>query len=265
MSTILQQILADKKERVQARSRQRSLSSWMDELAAMPPARGFRAALQKKTSRGEAAVIAEIKKASPSQGLIRDPFDPVAIAVAYEQAGAACLSVLTEEAFFQGADLYLQQARAACTLPALRKDFVVDRYQIAETRGIGADAILLIVAALSLEQLGEYHAEAVELGLDVLVEVHNARELESALRINPDLLGINNRNLHTFDVSLNVTLALRQQVPQNCLLVTESGIRRPDDVVLMQAHGVHAFLVGESLMRQPDPGKALSQLIQRVP
>ena len=265
MSTILQQILTDKKQRVQSRVRQRSWSSWMEEIAVMPPARGFRSALQKKAVSGDAAVIAEIKRASPSQGLIRDPFDPVAIAVAYEHAGAACLSILTEEAFFQGSDLYLQQARAACTLPVLRKDFVVDRYQIAESRGIGADAVLLIAAALSQEQLQEYYAEATELGLDVLVEVHNARELESALRINPFLVGINNRNLHTFEVSLNVTLSLRAKVPQDCIVVTESGIKKPEDILLMQANGIHAFLVGESLMRQPDPGTALKQLIQRVP
>jgi indole-3-glycerol phosphate synthase len=209
---------------------------------------------------GNPAVIAEIKKASPSRGLIRDDFDPVAIAGSYAEAGATCLSVLTDEHFFQGNDAYLAAARDVVTLPVLRKDFTVDAYQLYEARALGADCVLLIVAALDAHQLQEFHQLARGLGLDVLVEVHDAFELEAALTLDPALIGINNRNLHTFETKLDTTYALLERIPENIVVVTESGIRDPVQVSEMRARGVNAFLVGEAFMREPDPGAALRAL-----
>jgi len=234
-------------------------------LADAPPARGFAAAIATKRDAGLPAVIAEVKKASPSKGVIRADFDPAAIAARYEAAGAACLSVLTDVDFFQGADAYLQQARAACALPVLRKDFTIDPYQAVEARVLGADAILLIVAALDDATMALLHREAMDLGLDVLVEVHDADELQRALRLpaiggRQPLIGVNNRNLRTFEVSLATTLSLKYAVPADRILVTESGIATRADVDWMLAAGVDTFLVGESFMREADPGAALKTL-----
>jgi indole-3-glycerol phosphate synthase len=216
--------------------------------------------LKARIARGEAAVVAEAKRASPSKGVIRADFDPAAIAGSYEAGGAACLSVLTDVDFFQGADAYLVAARGACSLPVLRKDFVVDEYQLHEARALGADAVLLIAAALDDAQLAGFAALATDLGLDALAEVHDGAELERVLRLPLPLVGINNRDLRTFGVSLDTTLALKDRVPADRVLVTESGILSPDDVQRMRAAGVHAFLVGEAFMRAPDPGAALREL-----
>ncbi|QIK37036.1 indole-3-glycerol phosphate synthase TrpC [Caldichromatium japonicum] len=230
------------------------------------PTRGFADALKRRVDAGEPAVIAEIKKASPSKGLLRADFAPPAIAHAYAQAGAACLSVLTDRDFFQGSDADLQAARGACTLPVIRKDFIIDPYQVYEARAIGADAILLIAACLDDARLAELNAFAQGLGLDVLLEVHDANELERALALPGRLIGINNRNLHTFEVSLKTTLDLLPRIPADRLVVTESGITSPADVAQMRAHGVNAFLVGETFMRAADPGLALAWLFfQRTP
>ena len=260
MHDVLKRILARKQEEVaerRARVPQRELEA---RAASASPARGFADAIAAKLAAGQAAVIAEVKKASPSQGVIRPDFDPPAIARSYAASGAACLSVLTDADFFQGSDAYLQQARAACALPVLRKDFIVDAYQLYEARTLGADCVLLIAAALDDAQLFEYAFLASELGLDVLVEVHDLDELERALPVPARLLGINNRNLRSFEVSLDTTLALKDAVPGDRILVTESGIRTPGDVRRMRENGVHAFLVGETFMRQPDPGAALQAL-----
>jgi indole-3-glycerol phosphate synthase len=222
--------------------------------------RGFEAALRAKISEGKAAVIAEVKKASPSKGVLRDPFNPIDIAQSYEQGGAACLSVLTDVQYFQGAPDYLRQARAACELPVLRKDFMIDPYQVYEARVWGADCILLIVAALSDDQLQELEGVSLELGMDVLVEVHDGAELERALRLKSPLIGINNRNLKTFHTDLQTTIDLLPRMPSNRLLVTESGVLNAQDVALMRQHHVNAFLVGEAFMRAPNPGAALSSL-----
>lgn len=222
--------------------------------------RGFVAALRRKIAAGQPAVIAEVKKASPSRGVLRDPFYPAEIARQYEAGGAACLSVLTDSAFFQGHEDYLREARAACTLPVLRKDFMVDEYQVVEARAIGADCILLIAAALSDEQMAALHKRATDLGMDVLVEVHDHDELQRALAMGIDLVGINNRDLRTFDVTLDTTLKLLSQIPPEILVVTESGILSPTDVERMRKHDVHAFLIGEAFMRADDPGVALRQL-----
>jgi indole-3-glycerol phosphate synthase len=227
---------------------------------AAPPPRDFVQAMRAKIAGGHAAVIAEIKKASPSRGVLRQAFDPPAIAASYAAAGAACLSVLTDRSYFQGAPEFLTAARAACTLPALRKDFIVDQYQIAEARALGADAILLIVAALDDARMAALEACARDYGMAVLVEVHDATELDRALRLATPLVGINNRNLRTFDVSLATTLGLLPRIPAERLVITESGILAPPDVAAMRAAGVHAFLVGEAFMRAPDPGAALSAL-----
>ncbi|HQT43867.1 MAG TPA: indole-3-glycerol phosphate synthase TrpC [Halothiobacillus sp.] len=224
--------------------------------------RRFVAALCAKIAAGDAAVIAEVKKASPSRGVLRDPFHPAEIARQYEQGGAACLSVLTDHDYFQGHEDYLIQARAACTLPVLRKDFMVDAYQIIEARTLGADCILLIAAALTDAKMAELHHRATALGMDVLVEVHDASELQRALAMGIDMVGINNRDLRTFDVSLNTTLDLLNQIPSGTLVVTESGILTQADVALMREHAVHAFLVGEVLMRAEDPGAALHHLFR---
>ena len=260
MSTILDTILRRKHEEVAARREQVSLFELKTRAASAPPLRGFADAVAAKIANGEAAVIAEVKKASPSKGVIRADFDPVAIARSYEVGGAACLSVLTDVDFFQGSDAYLQQARAACALPVLRKDFTIDEYQVVQARALGADAILLIVACLDDAQLADLEAAALALGLAVLVEVHDGAELERALRLKTPLVGINNRNLRSFEVSLETTIGLLPAVPADRLLVTESGILAPADVRRMRDAGVHAFLVGEALMRAPDPGAALAAL-----
>jgi indole-3-glycerol phosphate synthase len=262
MSDLLDTILARKAEEVAQRSRTHPLAELRALAGAQPPARGFVAAIQRRLDAGEAAVIAEVKKASPSKGLIRKDFDPARIARSYEGGGAACLSVLTDIDFFQGSDLYLQQARDACALPVLRKDFVIDPYQVYEARALGADCILLIVAALDDGALVSMSNLAMELGMDVLVEVHDIDELERALQTGCALVGVNNRNLRTFQVSLETTLALKDAVPRDRILVTESGIATRADVARMRAAGIDAFLVGESLMRQPDPGAALQQLFR---
>ena len=260
MSTILDTILARKREEVAARRERTSLFELKARAASAPPLRGFADAVAAKIAAGQAAVIAEVKKASPSKGVIRADFDPAAIARSYAAGGAACLSVLTDVDFFQGADEYLVAARDACALPVLRKDFIVDAYQLYEARVLGADCVLLIAAALDDAQLSEYAFIADELGMDVLVEVHDLDELERALPIPARLLGINNRNLKTFEVSLQTTLELKVAVPADRVLVTESGILARADVALMRDKAIHAFLVGEAFMRQPDPGAALSAL-----
>ncbi len=260
MSTILDTILARKREEVAARRERTSLFELKARAASAPPLRGFADAVAAKIAAGQAAVIAEVKKASPSKGVIRADFDPAAIARSYAAGGAACLSVLTDVDFFQGADEYLVAARDACALPVLRKDFIVDAYQLYEARVLGADCVLLIAAALDDAQLSEYAFIADELGMDVLVEVHDLDELERALPIPARLLGINNRNLKTFEVSLQTTLELKVAVPADRVLVTESGILARADVALMRDNAIHAFLVGEAFMRQPDPGAALSAL-----
>lgn len=263
MSDILKKILARKAEEIVARNTRVSLRELSAMVVDAVPVRGFAAALQTRIGAGSAAVIAEVKKASPSKGVIRPDFDPAAIARSYEAGGAACLSVLTDVDFFQGSDDYLRQARAACTLPVLRKDFTIDAYQVYEARLLGADCVLLIVAALGDAVLAELAALALDLGMDVLVEVHDAEEMQRALAVAetlPVLIGVNNRNLRTFEVSLQTTLDLKSALPADRLLVTESGILAPADVALMRGNGVDAFLVGEAFMRAPDPGAELARL-----
>ena len=259
-SDILETILARKAEEVAERRARVPLEALQARLAEAPPVRGFADALRAAIAAGDPAVIAEVKKASPSKGVIRPDFHPADIAVSYEFGGASCLSVLTDVDFFQGDDAYLQQARGACTLPVLRKDFVIDAYQVYEARVLGADCILLIVAALEDRQLAELSDLAMQLGMDVLVEVHDIDELERAIQVPVPLIGINNRNLRTFEVSLQTTLDMRQAVPRDRLLVTESGILGPDDVALMRGNGINAFLVGEAFMRVEEPGEGLRQL-----
>jgi indole-3-glycerol phosphate synthase len=260
MSDILQRIVAVKHEEVAAARRVRDAASMRGEALAQPPVRDFVAALRAKLAAAAPAVIAEIKKASPSKGVIREHFVPAEIAASYARHGAACLSVLTDQQFFQGNAAHLQQARAACTLPVLRKDFIVDGYQVDQARAWGADCILLIAACLGDVQMAELEAQAQGLGMAVLVEVHDADELQRALRLKTPLLGINNRNLKSFEVRLDTTLDLLPQVPAERLLVTESGILGPADVQRMRAAGVMAFLVGEAFMRADDPGVALQAL-----
>ncbi|WP_312915050.1 indole-3-glycerol phosphate synthase TrpC [Stenotrophomonas sp.] len=260
MSDILNTILARKAQEVAERSARVPLAELQARLADAPPVRGFANALNAAIASGDPAVIAEVKKASPSKGVIRPDFHPADIAVSYEFGGASCLSVLTDVDFFQGADLYLQQAREACTLPVLRKDFVIDPYQIYEARVLGADCILLIVSALDDQQLADLSNLALQLGMDVLVEVHDIDELERAIQVPVPLIGINNRNLRTFEVSLQNTLSLKDAVPRDRLLVTESGILGPEDVKTMRDAGVNAFLVGEAFMRVEEPGEGLRQL-----
>lgn len=263
--TILKTIVARKQEEVKERLAQTSLADMRARAQDNAfPVRGFVNALENKMAAGQSAVIAEIKKASPSKGVIREDFQPRAIAQSYEQAGAACLSVLTDVDFFQGADAYLQEARAAVSLPVIRKDFMVDPYQLYEARALGADCILLIVACLDPSQLADLNALAHELGMDVLVEVHDAGELEQALALPNRLIGINNRNLNTFDVSLQTTFDLLDTIGDDRLVVTESGIHTPDDVAQMRAHHVHSFLVGEAFMVAPEPGERLSALFGKM-
>jgi indole-3-glycerol phosphate synthase len=260
--TILDTIVARKREEVAERRTRVPMQQLERLAAAAEPARGFEQALRSRVIAGKSAVIAEIKKASPSKGVIRQDFDPVAIARAYQRAGAACLSVLTDMDFFQGHDDFLRSARNAVTLPALRKDFVVDPYQVLETRALGADCLLLIAAALTADDLGAMHALARSVGLDVLIEVHDAAELEVALTLAPTLVGINNRDLRTFETRLDTTYALLDRIPPGVLVVTESGINTRADVAAMRAAGVQAFLVGEAFMRAADPGAALAALFE---
>lgn len=262
MSDILKRILARKVEEIAERAARVPLRELSARVADLEPTRGFVAALEAKIDEGEPAVIAEIKKASPSKGVIRADFEPAAIASSYAAAGAACLSVLTDRDFFQGSEADLEQARAACDLPVLRKDFIIDPYQVYEARSIGADCILLIAAALGDPALLELALLAAELDLDVLVEVHDEIELERALGVPAPLIGVNNRNLRTFETSLDTTLTLRDRVDAGRLLVTESGIHTRADVEKMQAAGIDAFLVGEAFMRAPDPGAELARLFR---
>lgn len=260
-ATILEQIIAHKQLEVAAAKTavpQAELEARFPPLAEL---RSFAAAMRNRVEAKEIAVIAEIKKASPSKGLIREDFQPAKHAADYEANGASCLSVLTDEKYFQGHNEYLLQARAACSLPVIRKDFMIDPYQIAESRALGADCILLIVAALDPAQLVELADYAEAIGIDVLVEVHNHQELEQALQLNTDLIGVNNRNLHTFETSLQTTLDLAKHVPENKVLITESGIHTRDDVKTMTAAGIYGFLVGESFMRAEHPGAKLKEVM----
>lgn len=260
MSDILNKIIEVKREEIAAAQKRMPLAAMRADAESRVLTRDFVGAMRGKVAAGQAAVIAEVKKASPSKGVLREDFIPADIAQSYAEFGAACLSVLTDKQFFQGSVDALKQARASCGLPVLRKDFLVDAYQVFESRAMGADAVLLIAAALDNAQMADFEALALDLGMAVLVEVHDARELERALRLKTPLVGINNRNLRTFEVTLDTTLALRKEVPSDRLLVTESGILTPADVALMRAEGVHAFLVGEAFMRAKEPGEALAAL-----
>jgi indole-3-glycerol phosphate synthase len=260
MSDILNKIVAVKREEIAAAISRKSFAAVRADAESRVLTRDFVGALRAKIKAGQAAVIAEVKKASPSKGVLREDFIPADIAQTYEEHGAACLSVLTDRQFFQGEPDFLKQARASCSLPVLRKDFMVDPYQIYESRAMGADCILLIAACLDDAQMAELEAIAHSLDMAVLVEVHDAQELARALKLKTPLIGINNRNLRTFEVSLETTLALRTDVPSDRLLVTESGIQTRADVQRMREAGVHAFLVGEAFMRAPDPGAALAAL-----
>lgn len=260
--TILNKIIERKFAEISAQWPSVSLDQMQDLAEKADAPRGFVKAMQAKLAASQPAVIAEIKKASPSKGVLRDPFDPVAIAKSYEQHGAACLSILTDVDFFQGSREYLEQARAAVSLPVIRKDFMVEPYQVYEARAMGADCILLIVAALDNEKMAELAELAQNLGMDVLIEVHDAQELERALAIDLPMIGINNRNLHNFEVSLQTTLDLLGAIPEGRIVVTESGIVTPQDVQLMRDHKVNSFLIGEAFMRAHDPGEALSQLFK---
>lgn len=259
-SDILQRIVAAKRDEVAAAKAARGIGGLRRDAAVRCDVRAFEAALRSKVAAGQPAVIAEVKKASPSKGVLREQFEPAAIAATYARHGAACLSVLTDRRFFQGADEHLGQARSACDLPVLRKDFLIDDYQVIESRAIGADCILLIAAILGDAQLADFEATAMELGMAVLVEVHDRAELDRALRLATPLVGINNRNLRSFEVSLQTTLDMLVDVPPDRLLVTESGILGSSDVRRMRTSGVHAFLVGEAFMRAADPGAALADL-----
>ncbi|MCE5420117.1 MULTISPECIES: indole-3-glycerol phosphate synthase TrpC [Acidithiobacillus] len=260
MMDTLQEILQHKATEVAARRQRLGLAELQSAAALAAPPRDFVGALRQPQATGAAAVIAEIKKASPSAGVIRENFNPVEIARDYAAHGAACLSVLTDERFFQGNDSYLTAARSAVNLPALRKDFCIDPYQVWEARAIGADAILLIVAALGDDTLRELEALALDLGMAVLVEVHDAQELRRALALRSPLLGINNRDLRSFTTSIQRSIDLLPAIPEDRLVISESGIRSPEDVATLRARGIHAFLVGEALMREDAPGKALAQL-----
>ncbi|HWT53179.1 MAG TPA: indole-3-glycerol phosphate synthase TrpC [Rhodocyclaceae bacterium] len=260
MSDILNKIIATKREEVLAARDAKPLTTVRAEAEAQAAPRDFVEAIRGKIAQGQAAVIAEIKKASPSKGVLREDFRPAEIAADYAAHGAACLSVLTDREYFQGAPEYLQAARAACSLPVLRKDFMIDPYQVYEARAMGADAILLIVAALPLSAMQDMEAIAEKLGMAVLVECHDANELEVALQLKTPLLGINNRNLRTFEVSLETTLGQLARIPADRTVVTESGILGPADVAKMRTNQVHAFLVGEAFMRAPSPGAELARL-----
>jgi indole-3-glycerol phosphate synthase len=258
--SILDRIMAVKRAELAAASKAVPPSKVEKMAEGAPAARDFVAALKMRLDAGAAAVIAEVKRASPSKGLLREDFVPADIARSYEAGGAACLSVLTDREFFQGAAEHLETARAACTLPVLRKDFIIDPYQVLEARAMGADCILLIAACLSLREMKPLEALAMKLGMAVLVEVHDASELDAALQLRTPLIGINNRDLRTFQIRLETTVDLMQYTPENRIVVTESGIAAPEDVARLRRHGVNAFLVGEAFMRSPDPGAALRQL-----
>jgi len=260
MSDILKKILAVKAQEVTAARAAKSLAQIRDEATQAAPARDFVGAIRNKIAAGHPAVIAEIKKASPSKGVLRADFRPAEIAASYARHGAACLSVLTDEQFFQGNAEYIRQARAACYIPVLRKDFMVDQYQIYQARAMGADAILLIAAALGQREMQEFESLAHSLGMAVLVEVHDGAELNIALQLATPLIGINNRNLRTFEVSLQTTLDLLPRIPPGRIVVTESGILKAEDVRLMRQHEVQAFLVGETFMRADDPGEELAKV-----
>jgi len=262
MANILDTIIATKFEEIKASQKIKSLDKLKDELRIASQPRGFVKAIETQLSKNKAAVIAEIKKASPSKGVIRENFNPKEIAISYEKGGATCLSVLTDKQYFQGHANYLKEARAACSLPVLCKDFMVDSYQIYEARAMGADCILLIVAALPLSLMQELEEITYTLGMNVLVEVHNQEELDLALKLKTPLLGINNRNLKTFDVSLNTTFDLIKNISSDKMIVTESGIFTSNDVKLMQDHHVNTFLIGEAFMRESDPGQSLKTLFQ---
>ena len=257
---ILKQIILDKAEEVSLRKSRCSLDEIKSRAKDATPVRGFTNAIKKRIGDGKLAVIAEVKKASPSKGVIRENFNPAEIAVSYEKAGATCLSVLTDEKYFQGADQYLIDARAACSLPVLRKDFMIDPYQVYEARAMDADCILLIVACLEDAQMQDLSFLAAELGLDVLVEVHNREELERGLMLRTPLIGVNNRNLHTFETSLETTLDLLPDILHDRTIVTESGIHTAEDVSMMRGRGVFTFLVGEAFMAAADPGEKLAEL-----
>jgi indole-3-glycerol phosphate synthase len=257
---ILKRIVARKHAEIAERQVRVSMAQLRERSRTAGTCRGFVRAVNQRIGLSQVAVIAEVKKASPSKGILRDSFDPAAIAASYSAGGATCLSVLTDADFFQGSEAALMEVRAACTLPVLRKDFIVDPYQVLESRVIGADCILLIAAALDDASLAQLYAQAVELGMDVLIEVHDAEELERSLSLAPMLLGINNRDLRTFDVSLETTLSLLSAIPEGTSVVTESGIMHAGDVMRMRSAGVHAFLVGEAFMRADDPGCALREM-----
>jgi len=258
--TILRKIVERKWQEIASRKPRTSQADLRALAGDQPPARGFAGAMMARAGRKQPAVIAEIKKASPSKGVLRDPFLPPAIAESYEEGGATCLSVLTDRDFFQGSEDYLVAARNACSLPVIRKDFMVDPYQVYESRAIGADCILLIAACLTRDQMQEMEGIAHEIGLDVLVEVHSDEEMDDALTLNTPLLGINNRNLHTFEVSLDTTFALHQRAGSGRMVITESGIMTRDDVLAMTDRDIYGFLVGESFMRAPEPGEKLRSL-----
>jgi len=260
LPTILARILARKDEEIAARRARVAEATLLERARGQSAPRGFVEALDRTIADGDPAVIAEVKKASPSKGVIRDDFDPEAIAKAYAEAGASCLSVLTDADFFQGHEDFLIAARNACELPVIRKDFIVDGYQVSEARAIGADCILLIVAALDDARLKDLHQQAVALGMDVLVEVHDALELERALALELTLVGINNRDLHSFETSLGTTFQLLSRIPEQVTVITESGIHTRGDVEHMREYGVNGFLVGEAFMREADPGSALRRL-----
>jgi indole-3-glycerol phosphate synthase len=257
---ILKTILQRKTEEISERCANIDRQEMLERAQAADPVRGFIAAIEKRITSHQSAVIAEIKKASPSKGVLREQFDPSAIALSYQQHGAACLSVLTDRDFFQGAEEYLQQARSACSLPVIRKDFIIDPYQVFEARAINADCILLIVAALNDDSLQQLLDQAHELQMDVLMEVHDDAELERALATGARLIGINNRNLRTFETRLSTTIDMLDSIPDDRIVVTESGIHTQDDVTLMREHNVYAFLVGEAFMRADDPGEKLAEL-----
>lgn len=257
---ILQKIVARKREEIAAAKQQCNESEIKQRAVEAPPVRGFVASMRERIEQGSVAVIAEIKKASPSKGVLREDFDPAQIARSYERAGACCLSVLTDIDFFQGSADYLKQARANCQLPVLRKDFMVDPYQVYEARAMGADCILLIVSCLEDQRMQELAELATSLKMDVLVEVHDREELQRALALSLPMIGINNRNLRTFETRLQTTLELLDEIPSDRLVVTESGIASKEDVALMRANHIHAFLVGEAFMRVDDPGEGLANL-----
>lgn len=259
---ILQKILRHKAEEIAERARQLPLQALRQQIEGAPQARGFASAITAKIQQGQPAIIAEIKKASPSKGLLREDFHPAAIARSYEENGATCLSVLTDSHFFQGSKTYLQEARSACQLPVLQKDFIIEPYQIYEARALGADCILLIVAALEEDLMHELAQLAESLGMDILVESHNAEELERALKLNTPLMGINNRDLKTFRTHLETTLGLLPRIPAHYTVVTESGIHTPADIKTMRQAGINAFLIGEAFMKAEQPGAKLAELFQ---